>query len=271
MMPKLFEQRWALVLAAGTALVSCGLPGSARATPLSSDAFMVLAARCAPSVSPKTLQAVAETESGLDPWAVNDNTSGISERPDSEEKAATDAENWIAHGDSVDLGLMQINSGNLSALNITEEEAFDPCQSLAGGAAVLQAAFGADKVGPDQQVALLLALSRYNTGSPLKGIMNGYSRKVMENLQPNPVSAAPENELVAPATDPNAPPSWDVWASANYEATHGAAWIVSFPSAPSPPAEEKTPVGQPALAPATQTAVANTQAKSITQPTTRSQ
>jgi type IV secretion system protein VirB1 len=152
-----------------------GVPVAARATTISAPAFANMAARCAPAVPAKTLEAVARTESGLDPWALHDNTTGVSEVPASEDQAQSDAAAWISRGDSVDVGLMQINSANFGALGLSAGAALDPCASLAGGAAVLQAAYGGGTTTAEQQVALLMALSRYNTGSPLKGIMNGYA------------------------------------------------------------------------------------------------
>ena len=116
-------------------------PGAARAAPISSADSGALAARCAPAVPSETLEAVARTESGLDPWALHDNTTGVSVKARGLEAALADARQWIGRGDPVDLGLMQINSENLGALGMTARAALDPCASLAGGAAVLQAAY----------------------------------------------------------------------------------------------------------------------------------
>ena len=49
---------------------------------------------------------------------------------------------------------------------------------------------GDGNTSADAQVALLLALSRYNTGSPLRGIMNGYAHKVMANGSMSTLPAA---------------------------------------------------------------------------------
>jgi type IV secretion system protein VirB1 len=266
MMTRLYDAR-SLLLAAGTAWVVF-VPGAALATPLSPTEFAALATRCALSVPSQTLAAVARTESAFNPWALHDNTTGLSENPGNGQAALADASAWIARGDSVDIGMMQINSANLPALNMTVASALDPCVSLAGGAEVLQAAFGTGNTSPDEQVALLIALSRYNTGSPLKGIMNGYARKVMANAG-YPALSAPSVVLNAlPAADPNAPPSWDVSATGTYAQTHGAPWLIPLAPGPSTP---KQSVGHPAPAQAPETLVATNQASSSTQPTTRSQ
>src|SRR5271170_212239 len=81
--------------------------------------FMSLASSCAPSVAPETLAAVAETESHLDPLAIHDNTERRSYQPGDAASAIGLAHRLIAEGHSVDLGLMQINSGNSRWLGLT--------------------------------------------------------------------------------------------------------------------------------------------------------
>ncbi len=264
------ERRCSLLPVVVTAWMTCGVPGAARATPLGSAEFAALAGRCAPAVPSSTLKAVARTESALDPWALHDNTTGISEKPASQDQALSDARAWVGRGDSVDVGLMQVNSVNFSALGLTVRSALDPCASLAGGAAVLQAAYGGGKTTADQQVALLMALSRYNTGSPLKGIMNGYAHAVMVNAEAGKLQIPAAQSQAAPTpalTDPNAPPAWDISATGTYAEAHGAPWIVSL-SAPS--GITKQPVGQPVPAAANNIVVANIVATPSTQATTRS-
>lgn len=256
-----------LVPAVIVAWVAWGTLDPAWATPLSAAEFAATASRCAPSVSAQTLAAVARTESGFDPWALHDNTTGLSESPGNAPAALADASAWVARGDSVDIGMMQINSANLPALNMTVVSALDPCVSLAGGAAVLQAAFGDGNTSSNAQVALLLALSRYNTGSPLRGIMNGYARKVMANGSISALPAATTAANAFPSADTNAPPSWDVSATGAYAQSHGAPWLVPLdPDTDTP----KQPVGLPAPAQAPETLVASNQASSSPQATTRS-
>ncbi|MDE8346451.1 MAG: transglycosylase SLT domain-containing protein [Acidocella sp.] len=206
-------------------LASVSLPAqAASASAVSAATFSALAARCAPSTPEWVLSAVARTESNFHPWRLHDNSARVSGDPPSLQAAETEAAAWIAAGHSVDLGLMQINSGNLPALGMTVNEALNPCASLAAGAAVLRAAYGGGPVKPGQQTALLMALSIYNTGSPLKGIMNGYARRVIRNASAVPVSASlPQNPPDA-ATD--MPPAWNVSATGDYTQAHGAPWLV---------------------------------------------
>jgi type IV secretion system protein VirB1 len=240
----LFEQRCALLLAAGAAWAACGLPRAAGAAPLSAAEVAALTARCAPSGPEATLEAVAQTESGLDPWALHDNTTNASVAPANLRVALIDARQWIGRGHSVDLGLMQINSANLTALGMTIRSALDSCASLAGGAAVLHAAYGDAQTSAEQQAALLMALSRYSTGSPFKGILNGYARRVIANA----ATAAPPSSPVQTTTleDPKAPPSWDVWATAAYAQAHGAAWLIPLsPGASNRAQAQQPPDGNP--------------------------
>jgi hypothetical protein len=161
---------------------SRGDRGATTAGPLSLVNFSALATRCTPSVSQETLGAVVRTESNFNPWTLHDNTSGVTERPSSLQATLSDAWRWIGRGDSVDISLMQINSANFGAFGITARAALDPRVLLAPGAAVLRAANGGGQTGADEQVTLLMALSRYNTGSPFRGIMNGYAQKITANL-----------------------------------------------------------------------------------------
>lgn len=255
-----------IFLFANVFLVCFASPHLTLAMPLSTSNISKLAADCAPSVPKQTLEAVAQTESALDSWALHDNTTGASERPTSQERALADTWTWLNRGDSVDIGLMQINAANLPALGMTVRDALNPCTSLAGGAAILRAAYGGGKTTADQQAALLMALSRYNTGSPFLGIMNGYARHVMANDSAYPLPAPPASDNAA-QPDPNAPPSWDVWATALYAQTHGAPWLVSLGPSPIP---KMMPAVRPAPpTSADNTRIANNQTSSPTQPTMR--
>lgn len=271
-MAGLFEHRCALLTAAGVAWAACGAPGTAWAAPMSSADFGALAARCAPAVPSETLEAVASTESGLDPWALHDNTTGVSVTAGSLEGAFADARRWIGRGDSLDLGLMQINSANLGALGMTIRAALDPCASLAGGAAVFQAAYAGGKTSAEQQAALLMALSRYNTGSPFKGIMDGYARRVIAAAD---AGASPRTSRAAPGATTalvGKPPSWNVWAMAAYARAHGAPWLVTLSPARAPlPGDRTLPSGRPATASPAATVVAIKEARMSTHPTSRSQ
>jgi type IV secretion system protein VirB1 len=131
---------------------------------------------CAPAIHPVTLEAVIRVESGGNPLALNVNGLRVQPPParNAREAEAT-AERFIAAGYSVDLGLMQVNSRNLPALGLTVAEALEPCANVRAGAAILAAdyAIATHQLG-EGQGALRSALSRYNTGDPVRGFVNGY-------------------------------------------------------------------------------------------------
>src|ERR1700761_7446633 len=107
---------------------------------LSPATVLALAERCAPAVAAQTLRAVALAESGFNPLAINVNRGAPRPRPAaSRAEALAVARTLQAAGANFDVGLLQINVANLQRLGLTLEDAFDPCRSLAAGAAVLKA------------------------------------------------------------------------------------------------------------------------------------
>ena len=134
---------------------------------------------CGSTVAPTTLQAIVRVESGGDAYAINVNGAAVQPTPASSAAEATaTASAWIARGYSVDLGLMQVNSRNLSSLGYSVAQMFQPCANIAAGAAVLTADYLASLSSrPDPQAALRAALSAYNTGSFERGFYNGYVAK----------------------------------------------------------------------------------------------
>lgn len=205
---------------AGFLVGSCFTASTSSATPLSATEFASLARHCAPSVSASVLLAVASVESKLDPLALRNNTRRISIIPLSVATGGAQAKQWIAKGDSVDLGLMQINSTNLAALGLTVESALDPCHSLEGGDRILSAAYRQGASAAQRQAALLIALSRYNTGKPFTGLINGYVDHVLtaQAVEPDSTDGSTNATL--------APPTWNVWAMASRAQRDSADWLV---------------------------------------------
>jgi type IV secretion system protein VirB1 len=143
---------------------------------------------CAPNVAPVTLEAIITVESGGDPLSVHIN--GLREQPPAmrnAREAVKTASRFLALGYSVDLGLMQVNSGNLEALGVTIDQVLDPCTNIRSGAAILTADYAkAARTRGDGQRALQAALSAYNTGNFYRGLANGY---VARYYGPNGVPA----------------------------------------------------------------------------------
>lgn len=143
----------------------------------------ILLHQCAPAVAPGTLQAIIRTESGFNPLALHINGNM---RLKTAPRTVSEAVSWsgwlIDKGYSIDMGLMQINSGNLARLNMTTVEAFDPCQNIRAGASLLAWEYRrAARVDGRGTRALLHAISAYNTGNWRSGVRNGYVARVARN------------------------------------------------------------------------------------------
>jgi type IV secretion system protein VirB1 len=130
-------------------------------TALTVTVALAIASQCAPAVDPHMLVGIAQQESGLETMTLHDNVSGKVLHGAGVIDAATQL---IAAGHSVDLGAWQINSRNLSLLGLGIADAFDPCKSVAAAARLME------------------LFSRYNTGSPSRGIANGYAPAVMASI-----------------------------------------------------------------------------------------
>lgn len=182
---------------------------------------LALVAQCSPSVAPETMLSVVQVESGFDPLVIGVNgSSRTTLSPTSVSDAVAKASSLIASGRNIDLGLAQINSRNLGWLGLSVADAFDPCRNLEAAARVLEKGYSAeDAARLGVQPALRAALSRYNSGSPTRGVENGYVARVtgaaaavVPSIQ---VASTARPGRSTPATDTNAsdhsPPSWDVF------------------------------------------------------------
>jgi type IV secretion system protein VirB1 len=144
-------------------------------TALTAAVVFALAAQWGQPVAPKTIVAQAAVESGLDPLAIHDNTTGRTFHPATVEEAMQISARLEAAGGNYDVGLMQINRKNFDWLHLTRADAFNPRHSIEAGAAIM------------------VAMSRYNTGD-LRGFENGYVDKVLaasRRLNGPPVPATP--------------------------------------------------------------------------------
>lgn len=220
---------------------------------LSLALFAQLAAACGPWVHVDTLAAVAQAESGLDPLAIGDATAGHAHRPRSPATAVAEATALLRRGHSLDLGLMQLNSATLARLGLGVADAFEPCRNIAAGARVLAGGFD-PRGGEDGQQALVRALSRYNTGSPERGVANGYVARVQAAAtavvpairlegaaRPDPGSPAPLPPATATLPEP---PAWDVYARARRDRDR-AQRPPPPPVAPQAPAPSPAPEARP--------------------------
>jgi type IV secretion system protein VirB1 len=143
----------------------------------------VLLKECAPSAHHTVLNALIKTESGGDPFVIHDNNNRSAVHSRTSDEAITKAEDLIRQGHSVDMGLAQINSRNLSKLGLSVHQVFDPCTNIKAASTIYSwgLKMAVDKYGEGQQ-ATLAALSVYNTGSLSAGFSNGYVQKVASKL-----------------------------------------------------------------------------------------
>lgn len=210
------------------------------------SAVLALANQCAPQVAPQTMAAIAHVESRFNPYAIGVNRGDrLTRQPRSREEAIRTARSLLAQGKNIDLGLAQINSANMTWLNLSVEDAFDPCKNLAAGARVLTTNYrSVVSTAPSQQHALRVALSMYNTGSQSRGFGNGYVRKIEDAAvrlaggrpavgRPSPLQAVQsadatdaaimraEQVVAGSAVAVAAPPQpWDVFGNARLSGVH---------------------------------------------------
>ena len=155
---------------------------------------------CAPQVAPSTMTAIVRVESGGKPYALNVNgAQKLTRQPRNAEEATAWADWLVNRGYSVDMGLAQINSGNLARLGLVPQQLFDPCTNLRAGAKILTENYlGAARQYGGGQDALRAALSAYNTGNYRAGLTNGYVAKVTAAADPS--KAPPLRYDLAPKT-----------------------------------------------------------------------
>jgi type IV secretion system protein VirB1 len=153
-------------------------------TALSIPVALAISLHCAPAEDPGMLVGIARQESGLETMTLHDDTSGevlhgagVIEM----------ARRLIAAGHSVDLGAWQINSRNLALLDLGVADAFEPCKAVAAAARLIE------------------LFSRYNTGSPSRGVANGYARAVLTAI--SAVKAAGPAAQTMAATIYSQPPT----------------------------------------------------------------
>jgi type IV secretion system protein VirB1 len=189
------------------------------------------------SVFQSRLAAIAIHESGGDPLVIGvnaDRARGLPAaaiHPATPQEAAARAAALLVQGRSIDLGLMQINSGQLAGHGLTLEAAFDACRSMAAGA---------DHYADDVRAVWNLAHRRYNTGSTDRGAAYAASVEQVLNRvrtqQPGlPVASAPSSMPQQPPAPPLCAPAWDAWALVQCSARQ------ALPSTPAP--ADGTPSG----------------------------
>lgn len=153
--------------------------------------FMTLAQQCAPQIDPMTMAALVRTESGFNPYAIGVVRGRLQRQPSNLAEAIATTRALEAAGWNFSAGLAQVSRANWLAYGLTEQNAFEPCRSVAVGAAILQRCFmSAHRAQADTQAALQASLSCYGSGDFSTGYRTGYVQRVMKNVQ-QPVPTFP--------------------------------------------------------------------------------
>ena len=179
--------------------------------------------------------ATARAESGLQPTAIHDNTSGRSYTAPSAAEAVALVIALHAQGHRIDAGIMQVNDANWGRLGLTVESVFDPRANICAGVAVLAEAYTIER----------RVSCRYNTGRP--ECANGYPERVEGALRRVRAEMAAGStipaEIPKPAAEPLSPPDPFVGHARARELTFAPLFLLaaqphsgSRPTAPAVPA-----------------------------------
>ena len=178
-------------------------------------AVMALALQCAPTVHPATLAAIVAHESQGSVYAIGvNNGPQLRRQPADAYEASRVAASLVRRGFSIDMGLGQINSNNMTRLGLDFRSVFNPCTNLGASARVLTINYrNALATTPDRQRALRVAFSLYNTGHSSRGFRNGYVRKIENSarrIAAAVVSARPLSQAAA-SVSAMATAEWNVF------------------------------------------------------------
>ncbi|EFI4715954.1 lytic transglycosylase domain-containing protein [Escherichia coli] len=186
---------------------------------------------CAPDVSPVTLNAVIQTESGGNPYQVANVSDGISRSFNDIDDAIKYLDELTKANKRFSAGLMQIYSGNFTALGLNNKTVFNPCENIKGGAHILKENYER-QTGNDEQVNLLKSLSMFYSGNDKTGFkkekqfrntsyvervskhayavpaieLNGKSQALPEQTQSTEIETEKSN-----LTQKESPQEWDVF------------------------------------------------------------
>jgi type IV secretion system protein VirB1 len=111
------------------------------------------------------MAAIVRVESGGNPLAMWNNTTGQRVLPTTLQQAQAYLAQAMAAGQKVDVGIAQVDTENFAAYGLNLDNAFDACTNLRVGASILSANYrhAVASFGPGQ-VALYHAFEGYNSG-----------------------------------------------------------------------------------------------------------
>lgn len=152
--------------------------------------FQALAQQCAPQVEPTTLQAIVQTESGFNPYAIGVVGGRLARQPQNQAEAVATVKALESAGWNYSMGLSQVNRSNLSRYGLDAAAAFDPCANLRAGAAILGQCYSRASASMGAgQTALRAAFSCYYSGNFQRGFVadarnTSYVQRVVANVTP---------------------------------------------------------------------------------------
>lgn len=137
---------------------------------------------------PNTMKAIIKTESGGNPFALNLNGKKngkrikLAKQPKNIEQAKAWATFLEQNNYNFDVGVAQVNIRNIHKYGYTAAEALDLCVNLKMASFILKKNYHqALYKSTNQQDAVKMAISAYNTGNYRNGFYNGYVSKVLTN------------------------------------------------------------------------------------------
>lgn len=139
---------------------------------LGQAAILALITQCAPDVAPHTMASLIATESSGNPYAIGVVGMHLVDQPRTLEEALETAMALLEQGANISVGLGQINKNNFTGLDLTLEQAFDPCKNLQASSKVLTNCYerATKEMGEGQQ-ALKAALSCYYSNNFSRGFV----------------------------------------------------------------------------------------------------
>ena len=154
-----------------------------------------LVVACAPLIAPDTAQALITVESGGNPFAIGVIGASLQRQPRNAAEAEATARMLDAAGWNYDLGIAQINKGNLARYGLNLHTAFEPCRNVKAMQSILADCYGgAAKTTPEQH-ALRQAFSCYQSGNFQTGFQQGYVARVVAAWNQRPLIAQQTKEV----------------------------------------------------------------------------
>lgn len=148
--------------------------------------FVDLAHNCAPSVATETLAGIVSLESRFEPFNIRINSGPpLKQQPASKAEAIEVAAALVAGHQDIQLGLAGLGLDDLSRLNLTIAEAFDPCLNLKATATLLDSTYRrAVQAGADEtEAGKIMLQSFYGGGDISAGSSAEYDSQVQREIE----------------------------------------------------------------------------------------